>query len=147
MDLDSYRKLVPRERGLASVATRRTDGSVQATVVNTGVMPHPVEGSPVVGFVALGGARKVENLRRDPSVTVTIRADWSWVTVEGLAELTGPDDPNDAVPASALPALLREVFVACSGTHDAWDEYDRVVAEERRVVVLVRPRRVYGSPT
>jgi hypothetical protein len=29
--------------------------------------------------------------------------------------------------------------------HDDWDEYDRVMAEQRRTVVVVTPHRVYGS--
>jgi hypothetical protein len=36
------------------------------------------------------------------------------------------------------------VFVAAGGTHDDWDEYDRVMAEERRAAVLVTPTRIYG---
>jgi hypothetical protein len=41
--------------------------------------------------------------------------------------------------------LLREVFEAAGGQHDDWDEYDRVMAAERRVAVLVRPDRVYSN--
>ena len=40
--------------------------------------------------------------------------------------------------------LLREIFTACGGTHDDWDTYDRVMAEERRTAVLVAPERVYS---
>jgi len=145
MILDEYQRLVPPERGLAAVVTRRQDGSAQATVVNTGVLAHPIDGMPVVGFVALGGARKVENLRRDPAITVTIRTGWDWATVEGVAELFGPDDPYGGFDPVGLPGLLRDVFTACAATHDDWDEYDRVMAEQRRLAVLVRPIRVYGN--
>jgi hypothetical protein len=41
--------------------------------------------------------------------------------------------------------LLREVFTAAGGEHDNWAEYDRVMAEQRRTVVLVEPGRVYGN--
>ena len=44
-----------------------------------------------------------------------------------------------------LRLLLREVFTAAGGTHDDWDEYDRVMAEQRRTVVLVAPSRVYSN--
>ncbi|MGA3256787.1 MAG: pyridoxamine 5'-phosphate oxidase, partial [Mycobacterium sp.] len=30
-------------------------------------------------------------------------------------------------------------------THDNWDEYDRVMAKERRAVVLIEPGRVYSN--
>jgi hypothetical protein len=37
------------------------------------------------------------------------------------------------------------VFTAAGGVHDDWEEYDRVMAEQRRTAVLVTPHRVYGS--
>ncbi|MCW2656001.1 MAG: pyridoxamine 5-phosphate oxidase, partial [Jatrophihabitans sp.] len=40
---------------------------------------------------------------------------------------------------------LREVFTAAGGTHDDWDEYDRVMAEQGRTAVFVEPTRVYGN--
>jgi hypothetical protein len=41
--------------------------------------------------------------------------------------------------------LLREIFTAARGTHEDFDEYDQVMAEERRVAVLVEPERDFGS--
>ena len=58
----------------------------------------------------------------------------------------GPDDPQPwLADADQLRLLLREVFTAAGGTHDNWDEYDRVMAEQRRTVVLVSPSRVYSN--
>jgi hypothetical protein len=45
-----------------------------------------------------------------------------------------------------LRLLLRDVFQAAGGTHDDYDTYDRVMAEERRAAVLITPRRVYTNP-
>jgi hypothetical protein len=42
--------------------------------------------------------------------------------------------------------LLRDVFSAAGGTHDDWAEYDRVMAAERRVAVLIEPARLTSSP-
>jgi len=36
------------------------------------------------------------------------------------------------------------VFTACGGTHDDWNEYDRVMAEQR-TAVLVTPTRIYSN--
>lgn len=36
-------------------------------------------------------------------------------------------------------------FVAAGGTHEDWDEYDRVMAEQRRTVVLLDPTRIYSN--
>jgi hypothetical protein len=49
------------------------------------------------------------------------------------------------VDGERLRLLLREIFTAAGGTHDDWPTYDRVMAEERRVAVLVAPERVSGS--
>jgi hypothetical protein len=37
------------------------------------------------------------------------------------------------------------VFTAAGGTHDDWDEYDWVMAEERRTAVLVEPARITSN--
>lgn len=144
-DLSTFAELVPLEHGLSVVVTRRADGSQRTSVVNAGVMPHPISGVPVVAFVSGGGARRIADLRRDPSISVVIRASWQWATAEGTAELIGPDDPHPDVDDERLRVLLREVFSAAGGTHDSWDEYDRVMREDRRTVVLVDPARVYSN--
>jgi PPOX class probable F420-dependent enzyme len=144
VDIDRIRAFVGKEHGLVSVATTRPDGSVQVSVVNAGVLDHPVSGQPVVGLVAQGGSAKLRHLRKRPAVTVTFRAGWEWLTVEGTASLAGPDDPMDGVDAERLRLLLREIFTAAGGSHDDFDEYDRVMAAERRTAVLISPARVYG---
>jgi PPOX class probable F420-dependent enzyme len=143
-DLDTVERLVAAERGLAVVATSRADGSVQASVVNAGLLPHPLTGERVLGFVAIGGSVKLRHLRRRRRATVVLRAGWRWVTVEGPATLIGPDDPLPGFDASRLPQLLRDVFLSTGATHDDWPTYDRVMAEERRCAVLVQPERTYG---
>jgi PPOX class probable F420-dependent enzyme len=144
-NLDAFAELVPVDHGLVVVSTARADGTIQSSVVNAGVMDHPATGEPVVAFVAAGSARRLANLRARPRATVVLRAGWQWAGVEGPTELIGPDDPYDGFDAERIRALLREVFKAAGGTHDDWDEYDRVMTEERRVAVLVTPERVYGN--
>jgi PPOX class probable F420-dependent enzyme len=146
-DLDAFSALIPQDHGLCVVVTRRRDGSPHATVVNAGVLAHPVDGDAVVGFVVSGGARKLTHVRNDPSASVVARAGWQWATVEGEAELIGPDDPRPEVDAERLRVLLREIFSAAGGTHDDWDAFDEAMRTERRAAVLVRPRRVYSNPT
>jgi PPOX class probable F420-dependent enzyme len=128
---------------LAVVSTVRPDATVQSSVVNAGVLRHPTSGEDVVGFVTYG-ATKLRNLRAHPQLAVTFRAGWSWVTVEGRAQLVGPDDPDPAFDAERLRLLLREVFVAAGGDHDDWDGYDRTMLEQRRTAVFVTPDRIYG---
>jgi PPOX class probable F420-dependent enzyme len=144
--LDAFGELVPLDHGLCVLSTTRADGSVQASVVNAGVLGHPVSGVEVVGLVAAGGARKLQHLRADPRATIVVRAGWRWATVEGSAELVGPDDPHPGIDAEGVRMLLRDVFRAAGGTHDDWDAYDRVMAEERRTAVLITPTRSYTNP-
>jgi PPOX class probable F420-dependent enzyme len=144
-DLDAFAALVPLDHGLAVVSTTRSDGSVQSSVVNAGVLEHPLRGGPVVAFVAGGSSKRLDNLRSRPRASIVLRAGWRWAGVEGVVELAGPDDPMVGLDAERLRVLLREIFTAAGGTHDDWDEYDRAMADERRVAVLVDPVRISGN--
>jgi PPOX class probable F420-dependent enzyme len=138
--------LAAKETGLAVVSTLRADQSIQASIVNAGVLAHPASGVDALAFVTYGRV-KLANLRARPQLAITFRDGWRWATVEGRAELAGPDDPQPWLTgADQLKLLLREVFTAAGGQHDNWDEYDRVMAEQRRTVVLVQPTRVYTNP-
>ena len=80
-----------QDRFLAVVSTLRADATIQSSVVNAGVLSHPVSGEEVVVFVTAGKA-KLANLRDRPQVSITFRSGWQWATVEGRAEIIGPDD-------------------------------------------------------
>ncbi|WP_067504000.1 TIGR03618 family F420-dependent PPOX class oxidoreductase [Actinoplanes sp. TFC3] len=136
--------LVRDESGLAIVSTLRADQTIQSTLVNTGVLSHPATGAEVLAFVTYGKV-KLANLRARPHLTTTLRTGWQWATIEGLAELAGPDDPQPWLTADVLPRLLRDIFTAAGGTHDNWDEYDRTMAEQRRTAVLITPGRIYSN--
>jgi PPOX class probable F420-dependent enzyme len=140
--------LAAGDSGLAVVSTVRADATVQASLVNVGVLPHPGTGHPALGFVTYGKV-KLANLRARPQLAVTFRDGWQWATVEGRAELAGPDDSQGWLAgedtAEQLRQLLREVFVAAGGTHSDWAEYDQVMAQQRRTVVLIAPTRVYSN--
>ena len=144
-DIELVRRLVAADHGLAVVSTTRRDGTIQSSLVNAGVAPHPVDGHDVVAFVARGDALKLRHLRRRPYANVVLRAGWEWVAVEGRTTLVGPDNGLDGFDAAALPELLRVVFRSAGGHHDDWDEYDLVMARERRTAVLVEPDRVTSN--
>ena len=145
-DLAPFAELVALDHGLSVVVTLRADHTPQTSVVNAGVLDHPVTGTEGVAFVAAGVARKLAHLRADPTIAVVVRAGWQWTAVEGRAELIGPDDPHPEVDDERLRLLRREIFSAAGGTHDDWDTYDQVMAAERRAAVLVSPDRVYSNP-
>jgi len=136
--------LARSEQGLGVVSTLRPDASIQSSLVNAGMVAHPATGNQVLAFVT-AGAVKLANLRARPVVTTTFRSGWQWVTIEGHAELAGPDDPQPWLDPERLRLLLREVFIGAGGTHDNWDEYDRIMAAERRTAVLITPGRIYSN--
>jgi PPOX class probable F420-dependent enzyme len=143
--LDDVAALVAKEHGLSIISTLRADSTIQSSLVNAGVMDHPVTGEQVLAFVTYGPV-KLANLRARTQVTVTFRSGWQWATVEGHAQLVGPHDHALAeIDTERLRLLLREVFVAAGGTHDNWDEYDRVMAADGRTVVLISPTRIYSN--
>lgn len=145
--VDDIQRLVALDHGLACLSTVRADGAVQATVVNAGVVDHPVTGAPVAAFVGRPATRKIAHLRENSTATLLWRAGWAWVAAEGTVDLVGPDDPFEGVAPDHLPALLRRVYSASGGgEHDDWAEYDREVAAERRMAVLLTPTRIYVNP-
>lgn len=137
--------LAADDSGLAFVSTLRADGTIQSSLVNAAAIAHPATGEPALAFVTYGKV-KLANLRARPQVACSFRKGWQWATVEGAAEIAGPDDPQPwLADADSLRVLLREIFTAAGGTHDDWDTYDRVMAEQRRAAVFVRPSRVYSN--
>lgn len=144
--LDLVREYGSADRWLAVLVTSRPDGQPSTSVVNAGVLGHPVTGEHVVAFVARGATAKLANLRADPHATLVFRAGWEWVSVRGPVELAGPDDPLPGLPADDLPQVLREIYLAAGGDHDDLDTYDRVMAAERRTAVLVTPARFATNP-
>jgi PPOX class probable F420-dependent enzyme len=144
--LELVQHLAAADHGLAVAVTIRADGTPQASVVNGGVLPHPIDHEPIVAFVARGRSAKLAHLRARPYVSLTFRAGWEWVVVEGAVTLAGPEDPCEGLDADGIRLLLREIFLAAGGTHDDFDEYDRVMVEDGRTAVLVRPDRIATNP-
>jgi PPOX class probable F420-dependent enzyme len=143
--LDDVERLAANEHHLAVVSTLRADGTIQSSVVNAGFLTHPSTGRQTLAFVTYGRV-KLSNLRARPQATVTFRHGWQWASVEGRPELAGPDDSQTwLADADQLRLLLRDVFRAAGGRHDDWEEYDRVMAEQRRTAVLIDPVRTYSN--
>jgi len=146
-DLERAREIIAKENGLATFVTLRPDGAAQATVVNAGVLAHPVTGDPVIGVVVRGHAKKLEYLRARPQATVLFRAGWDWVTIEGAVELSGPDDLHPEIGADEVLGLIRRVYAAAvGGKEEDWSGLDEAFESEAHTAVLVRPVRAYSNP-
>ena len=65
--------------------------------------------------------------------------------MEGATSIIGPDDDLAGFDPVGVPQLLRDVFTSAGGTHEDWDEYDRVMTAEHRTAVFIEPTRITGS--
>ncbi|MGY1830992.1 PPOX class F420-dependent oxidoreductase [Geodermatophilus sp. SYSU D01180] len=127
------------EHQMGVLATVKRDGRPQ--VSNVGYAYDPER--RLFRISVTDDRAKTRNLRADPRVTlhVTSRDFWSWVAVEGTAELTPvAADPHDAT-VEELVAYYRGV----SEEHEDWDDYRRAMVAERRLVVRFTPEHTYGQ--
>ena len=86
---------------------------------------------------------KTRNLQADPRVTLHVASKdfWTWVAVEGTAELT----PVAADPQDATVDELVTYYRGISGEHENWDEYRAAMVADRRLVVRFTPEHTYGQ--
>lgn len=143
--LDKLRRLVAAENGLCSFVCLGASGNPHVSIINAGVMDNPVTGETSVACVVRADAYKARLLRRDPRAAVAFRHRWDWVAVHGTAQLIGLDDPAEGITDADMPELLREVFRSAGGIHENWDEYDRVMANERRLAIFVTLGRITSN--
>ena len=118
-----------RNNGSGTLATLRTDGTPHLSVVLAVVVNDTLWISTRAPLV------KVMNLRRDPRAAFSsgIR---EWVTIEGTARLHDGDDALDR---------LRLYYRTARGEHPDWDDYDRAMIRDQRLIIEVVPARAYGG--
>ena len=143
--LSEVKQYLSTDAGLAVISTTQKDGRVLSSLVNCGVIEHPVTGDPRVAMVSGGSAARLGHVRRGSHVTVAVTRGWNWVGVTGPAELFGPAETNAAFDDEALRLLIRQIYQAAGGTHDDWDEFDRAMVVDARTAVLIEPARIIGN--
>ena len=146
MTLDDVMELAGREQFLAVVATLRDDSTIQSSLVNAGVLDHPVTGDQsVLAFVTYGAA-KLRNLRARPQVAVTFRSGWSWATVEGTSRTDRARRPESARSTPTLPAVAAR-NLHCSGrsARRLGRVRQSTMVDQGRVAVFVDATRIYSN--
>jgi PPOX class probable F420-dependent enzyme len=146
-NLETIKELARKEDWLAILVTSGKAGRPSVSLVNFGVINHPVGGHEVLALVSRGMTAKLRNLRADPRASLVVRSGWDWVSVTGTSELVGPDDPHDLIPQEEVPRLLRSIYSAAGGTHPDLAEYDREMRADRRAAILITPERFVSNPT
>jgi hypothetical protein len=117
--LEEAAALARNERGLVIVATSRRDATIQSSLVNAGIVPHPATGGPALAFVTSGPV-KLPSLRARPQVTAAFRNGWRWATVEGHAEPPCSSALTESTPAMSADAKMfrgwpAEALEFCEG--------------------------------
>ena len=86
---------------------------------------------------------KTANLRRDPRAVLHVTTEdfTSYVVMECDIELT----PVASRPDDGTIADLRRLYRNISGEHPDWDEFDRAMIADRRLVARLYPVHSYGQ--
>jgi PPOX class probable F420-dependent enzyme len=121
------------------LATVKRDGRPQLS--NVGYAYDAGEGLIRVSVTA--DRAKTKNLAADPRVTLHVASKdfWTWVAVEGTAELT----PMAADPHDATVDELVTYYRGIAGEHENWEAYRAAMVADRRLVVRLRPEHTYGQ--
>ena len=126
-----------REHRNGVLATLKADGRPQLSNII-----YAVDDDGVVRISTTADRSKAHNARRDPRVSLQVSGDdfWSYVVVEGTAELSAVAQAPDDDAVEELIALYRSML----GEHDDWDDYRRAMVTDRRLVIRLRPTHAYG---
>jgi PPOX class probable F420-dependent enzyme len=121
------------------LATVKRDGRPQLSNVGYAYDPE----SQLIRVSVTADRAKTRNLQADPRVTLHVSSQdfWTWVAVEGTAELT----PVAADPHDATVEELITYYRGVSGEHEDWDDYRAAMVADSRLVVRFRPGHAYGQ--
>ena len=121
------------------LTTYRRNGRAQMSIVT--VRPHP-DG---VAVSITEDRIKFKNLQRDSACSILISAtDWwsGFIVVDGTASMTWSGNANP----EGVRQARREIYSATTRRRsDDWDEYDRLVDDDKRVALVIRPEHMYGT--
>jgi PPOX class probable F420-dependent enzyme len=110
----------------AVLVTRRSGGALQTSPVTVGV-----DGEGMAVISSRESAYKVRNLRKDPTAVVCVFSErffGPWLQIEGAARIV-------SLPEAMEP--LVDYYRRISGEHPDWEEYRRVMEEQRRVLIRI----------
>lgn len=132
MELDEARSfLAGRHHGI--LATIRRDGRPQLSTIL-----YFLDDDGRIKVSVTQARAKTQNLRRDPRATLHVQGPtpWEYVVVDGVAEfIEGP----------GVLEALRHYYRRVSGEHPDWDDYDRAMVRDRRLLLSISVDHVYGQ--
>jgi PPOX class probable F420-dependent enzyme len=117
-------------RHFAVLATINDDGTPHLTT-----MWYLLEDHDILVMNTKRGRVKEQNMRRNPSVSVCIEHEYSYVTISGTIEFV--DDPE---------ITQHDIYrLACryDGQESAIQQMEKTFSREERVTLYLRPDKVY----
>jgi len=119
------------------LVTLKRDGRPQLSNISYAV----VDGA--IGISITDDRAKTKNLRRDPRASLYVSSPdfWSYVVLEGTAELTPVSASPDDATVEQLVTLFRAVQ---EKEHPDWDDYRAAMVSDKRLICWLRPTHAYG---
>jgi len=136
MTIDDLTSLLAQNH-VVNFSTYRRDGRPQMSLVTVGRIGE------ALAFTTRQRNAKYANLMRDPRCAMMVFSPdlRTYAVLDGDAQVVGAHNTDP----ETLRATLRDVYRASAGKeHPNWDEYDAVMAEQKRVAVLLNPTRMYA---
>ncbi|MDA0797079.1 MAG: TIGR03618 family F420-dependent PPOX class oxidoreductase [Chloroflexi bacterium] len=136
MNIDDLTPLLAQNQ-VVNFSTYRRDGRQQMSLVTVGRV------GDALAFTTRQRNAKYANLLRDPRCAMMVMSPdlRVYAVLDGDAQVVGAHNSD----ADTLRATLRDVYRASAGKeHPNWDEYDAVMAEQKRVAILLAPTRMYA---
>lgn len=128
------------DNSLGVLATIKRDGRPQMSNVTYHFDPRTLR----IEISITEARAKTRNLRRDSRASLLVSSDdgWSYAVAEGDAQLSAPA----AAPDDETVDELVELYSRIAGEHPDWDDYRRAMVVDRRVLMRLRIRHLYGMP-
>ena len=136
MELDSALTYL-RDHQKGVLLTLKANGRPQASNIM-----YAVGDDGLVRISVTADRAKAANAKRDPRVSLHVTAAdfWSYVVLEGDAEVT----PVATAPDDATVDELVALYQSLGGEHPDWDEYRTTMVADRRQVIRIHPTHAYG---
>ena len=115
--------------------TLRRDGRPQSSDVH-----HAVVDGTIV-FSVLPSRSKVYNIERDPRVVYHVSHEGSYLSFDGMAEVS-PVATETHGPA--MDTLINAFRAVAKKEHPDWDEFREAMVREQRRVIIIEPTSVVG---
>ena len=128
MDIEQALEHV-RKNGTGTLATLQPDGTPHLSVVFASVV------NDALWISSRQPLLKVKNIRRDGRVAFS-SGTREWVAIEGTARIQDGDDVLER---------LRLYYRTARGDHPDWDDYDRAMVSDERLIIEILPARAYGG--